>query len=150
MPLIAPSELTGPQLDWAVGYFRCMKATNGKPVLSRDLMDKAVKNGMASPSTDWAEGGALMHEARISVFELNGKWFAAPSDELANYRRDLDGETAKIMVFEENVTEGDTPLIAIARCYITAPCFGRDRRVKTIDVPDISELTGNNASTPRV
>lgn len=74
---IKTSELIGPALDWAVGYARCLTATNGKPILARDLMDAAVRNGMSSPSTDWAQGGPIKTQERISTQIKHDGWWVA-------------------------------------------------------------------------
>lgn len=133
MPTVSTKSLKGKQLDWAVGYLCCLKAVDGNPVLARDLMNVALKNGMASPSTDACRGIALIQEYRIALVEEGGAWFAAMSDDLAAYRRDHEGNEAKFMVYDKNVVMGETPLIAASRCFVYR------RAGKTIDVPNFGD-----------
>ena len=97
------SELAGAALDWAVGYARCLEVTEGKPILARDLMVKALRNGMASPSTDWSQGGPIIEREKITIvgFDQHDYWNAHQSGH----------------PFIEN---SPTPLIAAMRCYVAS------------------------------
>ena len=120
---IKTAELTGPALDWAVGYIQCFFATGGKPILSRDLMAAAIRNGMASPSTDWSQGGPIIEREKIRlVFRDLGAdsyWFAE-AFEAYNGNQYISGS-------------GPTLLIAAMRCYVAS------RLGAEVDVPE--ELT---------
>ena len=101
---IKTSELTGAALDWAVVYIQTYKATDGKPVLTEDLMRRAVKNDMASPSTDWSQGGPIIEREKIgSLHEARGVWSASTKWE----------DPAKVFY-------GKTKLIAAMRCYVVS------------------------------
>lgn len=106
---IKVSETTPLQLDWLVGYIQTYAATNGKPVLTGDLMQKALQNGMASPSTDWSQGGPII--------EREGMWlrhFTADDPDMARWEA-INGW------FPANVVcTGPTPLIAAMRCYVAS------------------------------
>lgn len=108
---IKTNKLTDAALDWAVVYIQTYKATDGKPVLTEDLMRRAVKNGMASPSTDWAQGGPIIEREKIDLnhYRLADKtamWEASGSigAKGAGYRYAV----------------GPTPLIAAMRCYVAS------------------------------
>lgn len=108
---IKTSELTGAALDWAVGYVRCLEATDGKPILARDLMSKAIRNGMASPSTDWAQGGPIIErEMREFGFDLWSGAHVPTGQFAATYCRGAP----------DSYVYGPTPLVAAMRCYCCA------------------------------
>ena len=121
---IKTSELIDAALDWAVGYARCLTATNGKPILARDLMDAAMRYGTSSPSTDWAQGGPIIDREIGNLWKHNkldpnepDVWTAAA------YRKAPDGA----MLYYE---DGPTPLIAAMRC------FCRSKLGDEVDVPE--------------
>lgn len=100
------SVLIDAALDWAVGYARCLTATNGKPILARDLMDAAVRNGMSSPSTDWAQGGPIIELNEIGSF---------------HYIHGFHGPTWSASIGSGGFQQdGPTLLIAAMRCYCCA------------------------------
>lgn len=103
---IKVSEAVGPTLDWLVGYIQTYAATNGKPVLTGDLMQKALQNGMASPSTDWSQGGPIIEREKIELrFMIDSNaWYAQPHD--------MDSICQR--------KSGSTPLIAAMRCYVVS------------------------------
>ena len=116
---VKTSELIDAALDWAVGYARCLTATNGKPILARDLMDAAVRNGMSSPSTDWAQGGPIIELNEIGSF---------------HYIHGFHGPTWSASIGSGGFQQdGPTPLIAALRCYVASK-LGDE-----VDVPE--ELT---------
>ena len=113
---VKTSELTDHTLDWAVGFARCMEVTEGKPVLSRDMMAKALKNGMVSPSTNWSQGGPIIERESIRITPF------PPG-------REREGWSAGI--YDRAVAHpGPTPLIAAMRCYVASK-LGEE-----IDVPE--------------
>lgn len=98
------AELTGAALDWAVA--EC----EGKVVEFGDPSDPWLTiDGIAhmplhayTPSTDWAQGGAIIERERIDMWVHAGKQWAASKDKgIAEYR-------------------GTTPLIAAMRCYVAS------------------------------
>lgn len=134
MSLVKTDTLDGAALDWAVGFARSLAATDGKPVLARDLMAKAMKNGMASPSTDWAQGGPLIERHDIWVRPFT----AHMSPESEHLRVD---ENKRIMaslrcpVQKMNFSAfGPTYLIAAMRCYLLG-ALGKEIEVPGSLVP---------------
>lgn len=98
---IKTSELIGPALDWAVIYAQCLEATEGKPILARDLADIALRNGATSATTDWSKGGPIIERELISVSsQTNGHSWAAKG--------------------AHNYSYGPTPLIAAMRCFVAS------------------------------
>jgi hypothetical protein len=90
------SELTGDALDWAVD-----KALNlNTPYNSWGQVGK-----VPAYSTDWALGGPIIERMGINIIE-NGSWMAEMDD--AHHGGGVIS------------TEGDTPLIAVMRCYVTS------------------------------
>ena len=109
---IRTAELTGLALNWAVGFARTLSAVNGRVILARDLMARAIKEGMTSPSTDWAEGGPIIERGGFQVYpSASFGWCATQSDGLGQFF-------------------GPTPLIAVMRCYVASQ-LGDE-----VDVPD--------------
>ena len=110
---IKTSELIDTALDWAVGYARCLTATNGKPILARDLMDAAVRNGMSSPSTNWAQGGPIIEREEICIkrqapASVGYEWNAwIWTKHMAKGGSSAGGS-------------GPTPLVAAMRCYVAS------------------------------
>lgn len=83
------SELTGNALDWAVAKCEDDK-TKGAWAFSR-----------FKPSTDWAQGGAIIERERIELRgDGDGGWIAC------------DGLNPE--------QDGETPLIAAMRCYVAS------------------------------
>lgn len=117
---VKTSELNGVALDWAVGYARCLTATNGKPILARDLMDAAMRNGMSSPSTDWAQGGPIIESELIHTYPR----FTAGRTEGGSDVYQQDGWAAYVTPPAFWVTPrpftGPTPLTAAMRCFCCA------------------------------
>lgn len=74
MTMVNTAEMTGRALDWAVGYIRCLEVTGGKPILARDMMSAAIRNGMASPSTDWAQGGPIIERKKLVIGYIGELW----------------------------------------------------------------------------
>jgi hypothetical protein len=89
------SELTGAALDRKV----------------HDLLhpEERIKDGCTAPqySTDWAQGGPIIEREKIAVLpdEFSFGWEARTCH--------FDGE-------DEDVSKGETPLIAAMRCYVAS------------------------------
>ena len=114
---IKTNEASGVVLDWMVVYIQTYKATDGKPVLTEDLMRRALKNGMASPSTDWSQGGPIIEREGICFASIRkgrkiAGWRAA-------YRKD------GVFGFDSSTT-----LIAACRCFVASK-LGEE-----VEVPD--------------
>ncbi len=98
------AELTGAALDWAVAkcedildiYFDEESGTN---------LLLQVETVYFKPSTDWAQGGAIIESECITV-EYAGVW-------VGRCWKDSDGD-------EQIEIEGATPLIAAMRCYVAS------------------------------
>lgn len=96
--------LTGAALDWAVIYAQCLEATEGKPILARDLADIALRNGATSATTDWSKGGPIIERDGITL------------------RSCIDGAAwdAELAYEETILASGPTPLIAAMRCFVAS------------------------------
>ena len=105
------SELQGAALDWAVA--RCMDLpvfvarggwlifdSDAYPEFRNDYDDAEMQS--FRPSTDWAQGGAIIEREKIEVFIEDEGWKAYSSNSLP---KNFDGET---------------PLIAAMRCYVAS------------------------------
>lgn len=96
------SELSGAALDWAVAkcepddtasiYFD----ENGEPICHDDWPD----NQEFKPSTDWAQGGPIIEQEKITLEWTGEDW-------MGYIRHD-----------EESF--GHTPLVAAMRCYVAS------------------------------
>jgi hypothetical protein len=117
---IKTSELRDAALDWAVGFAQCMEATGGKPIQARDLMAAAVRNGIASYSTDWSQAGPIIERESIDIQKGNPLYFPK-GNEHGDYYEPLWIAGGK---------HGRTPLEAAMRCYV-ARKLGNE-----VDVPD--------------
>jgi hypothetical protein len=92
------AELTGAPLNWAVA--KC------EGVISDDDLDIGFINERGyAPSTDWAQGGAIIERECITV-EHAGVW-------IGRCWKASDGD-------EQIEIEGATPLIAAMRCYVAS------------------------------
>lgn len=98
------SELTGAALDWAVAKCEGIELIDG--CYNRLLVDGRMSIGQSmlspyKPSTDWAQGGAIIEREGISLFNCYG-----------------DSEwSASTEAYEYHAT---TPLIAAMRCYVAS------------------------------
>ena len=96
------SELSGAALDWAVA-----KAGGTTNI---DFVWELMK-GKFNPSTDWAQGGAIIEREKISViwmqFSRKQYWLAS-----------IDVGTLEAP--RECEARGDTPLVAAMRCYVAS------------------------------
>ena len=119
---IKTADLIDAALDWVVIYAQCLEATEGKPILARDLADIALRNGAASATTDWSKGGPIIERECIATY-ASGACSVAP--------KNPDYWVAEILATEEMITQyGPTPLIAAMRCFVASK-LGDE-----VDVPD--------------
>ena len=98
--------LDGAALDWVVA--KC----EGRPhsYVVADVKGQDPFTAVAfTPSTDWAQGGAIIEREGIDLYQ-SGSWAA----EMGGTHRQ----------------EGPTPLIAAMRCYV-ASCLGDE-----VDIPE--------------
>jgi hypothetical protein len=99
-------ELIGAALDWAVakceGYFDSDMAS------VRDGVVDVFYFESWSPSTDWAQSGAIIERERISISPRDGYWEALYHDNLF-----LDEGSEYFQL-------GETPLVAAMRCYVAS------------------------------
>lgn len=96
------SELIGPALDWAVAKYE---------VGSDDGWDDSFipyhKDGEHNYSTDWAQGGPLIEQEKITLMYCEGEFIAGTNPECFENK-----------VFMYHKQYGPTPLIAAMRCYV--------------------------------
>jgi hypothetical protein len=108
---IKTSELTGKLLDWAV--LKCEVSARG--VNADYLMPRVFENlhdqHDFNYSTKWAQGGPIIEREWISLWQVGRGYWKADQGGL-------------------NSEEGNTPLIAAMRCYVTGK-LGEE-----IDVPE--------------
>ena len=106
------SELKKAALDWAVAKCegwqetRATDATGSYPWLVKEGRDMNPKH--YRPSTNWAQGGAIIERERLSVTPRDGYWEAYYHD---NLFKD-DGS--------DYFQKGATPLVAAMRCYVAS------------------------------
>lgn len=119
-------DLAGAQLDYAVaitlGYNAEILQSDRGPWCHREQnIVSAILRGPFFPSTEWADGGPIIQDARIMV--VPHLVFDAPS---ACWRAMKHG-------FE---SQGDTPLIAAMRCFVLSkqPTFVPQHAV-LVEVP---------------
>lgn len=138
---VKTSELTGAALNWAVAkcepddtlaiYF---DEDTGEPLCHDDW----ESNQEYKPSTDWAQGGAIIEREKLGV------WWAhhvvdGEGNEYGNHWYAETGLTDENADERHVCMEGETPLIAAMRCYVAS---------KLGDEVEIDDnLTG--AHTPR-
>ena len=87
-------ELTGADLDWAV------QQCEGQ----RTDIDFAWWWEDYSPSTNWAQGGAIIEREGLTITHQQNQWAAQTDDDLFAF--------------------GPTPLIAAMRCYVASKLGG--------------------------
>lgn len=103
------------QLDWLIAKHLNLLDSNGK--LSEDYCNNLSSNQDGGFTTDWAQGGPLFSEARISAsIDDSGVWIAWCQYNYADEKRFMQS--------------GDTELEAKARCYVAMNCG------LTIEVPE--------------
>ena len=96
------SELSGAALDWAVA--KCEGVING------DALDVGfIREGGYAPSTNWAQGGAIIEREGMGVWMY--QWNEQGEPENGWYAEDKNGD---------HVRTGTTPLVAAMRCYVAS------------------------------
>jgi hypothetical protein len=104
------SELQGAVLDWAVA--KC------EGLVNEDGLDVGfIRDGVFTPSTDWAQGGPIIEREGITVRRYTDALWDASIGRL------------------DYVADGPTPLIAAMRCYVASK-FGDDLVLFKVEVPD--------------
>jgi len=102
------SELIGAQLDWAVA--KCEGGTGlwhdtvATYWITLDGKDRALSKGWAqsyTPSTNWAQGGPIIERERLEIVPNGEDWDAYIAE-------------------THMASEGQTPLIAAMRCYVSS------------------------------
>lgn len=109
-------DLQGDALDWAVATFE-------KPQYLHTIWLERNWH----PSSNWEQGGVLMHENRIGV------WFGS---------EEIDPDTGHIVSelwfaeADELLADGPTPLIAAMRVFVKLCMAEEDKEPFVIEVPD--------------
>jgi hypothetical protein len=129
------NELSGAALDWAVAkcepddklaiYF---DETTGEPLCHDDWPD----NQEFRPSTNWAQGGAIIEREKISLLWMqfsNEQFWVGSIDKDEHEHEMFEG----IDIPYEYEATGTTPLTAAMRCYVAS------KMGDEVDVP--KELT---------
>jgi len=94
------NELKGIALDWAVAEASGTPIYRSGKTLTRMDMDG---NAYWEPSTNWAQGGAIIEREGIAVWQFDDvTWRAMGKDTVPD------------------PIEGTTPLIAAMRCYVAS------------------------------
>ena len=86
-------ELTGAALDWAVA--KCEGVINGDDLDIGFILERGY-----TPSTDWAQGGAIIEREQMSIEWTGEDWMA--------------------YIEHDEEFFGPTPLIAAMRCYVAS------------------------------
>ena len=108
---VKTAELTGPALDWGVAQvvYANLQRTYGEPVFNPKTKRIYQTQGLQqigvnySPSTNWAQGGPIMEQERISLQAGHSGWWVAS---ILNLNDDATFSMG-----------GSTPLIAAMRCF---------------------------------
>jgi hypothetical protein len=97
------AELTGAALDWAVAKCEFSGCEGWDETLSGVDAVSDMEGKVFSPSTDWAQGGAIIERECIDL-----EWSGIPN---ADFFCTIQGK------YEAH---GTTPLIAAMRCYVAS------------------------------
>jgi hypothetical protein len=92
------NKLSGAALDWAVAWAENITIKHFSGVFY--LLDGDEWN----PTRNWAQGGPIIEREGINIIQ-SGSWFA-----------EMDADHSGGVIH----AEGDTPLIAAMRCYVTS------------------------------
>ena len=115
---VKTSELNDNALDWAVAKCEGLLKDQGGNL---ELFGTKLKVHPSSlgvvftPSTDWSQGGPIIEQEKISLFEGVNNWSAKTSVDHPLW---------------DKRWEASTPLIAAMRCYVASK-FG-----DTVEIPD--------------
>ncbi|MNI82707.1 hypothetical protein D3C73_1394500 [compost metagenome] len=96
----------------------------------REQADLIMKDLVVSPISP-VEAFDLLESFRIALVEDCSTWFALPSDEVANWGYDRNGDLIRASIYEEDGVQGNSLIEAIQRCVVLI-VLGR-----VIDVPDV-------------
>lgn len=98
------SELTGTALDWAVAS---IELTGHDDYTNQLMVTVGDDNGWKyNPSTDWAQGGAIIEREGISICAMeDGQWTAS---------------TGELWMPVDGGITGATSLVAAMRCYVAS------------------------------
>ncbi len=96
------SELKGRALDWAVGT-------------AENHLSSPRDTDWYCPSSSWAQGGPIIEREKISIIFHDG-FYSIPNTWFAYQEFYYDG----IEVTTKNDMQGNTPLIAAMRCYVSS------------------------------
>lgn len=121
MASVKISELTEPQLNWAVAQ---LEKPDGAVVVIHNGMvryfsghEKAFKAKYSQPllfSSDWGQGGPIIERERLDLFQvLNSNQWASKSN-IGNYEQ-----------------YGSTPLTAAMRCHVAS------KLGDTVEIPEV-------------
>jgi len=94
------AELSGAALDWAVAKCEFSGCEGWDETLSGVDAVSDMEGKVFSPSTDWAQGGAIIERERICLIDQGGDYWQAQCGWKEAF--------------------GDTPLIAAMRCYVAS------------------------------
>lgn len=107
---VKTAELIGPALDWAVAKVECGDVS----IPASDVVwDKYA--GHYCPSTDWSQGGPLLHKHRVST--------EAPGVSSGFWTASMPGSALM------EICQGSTPLVAGCRRLV------REHLGNTVNVP---------------
>ena len=100
------AELTGAALDWAVAKCEGLEIyfDDGFVCLVGQPFDTAWR--CWNPSTDWAQGGAIIQRENISITGTNFPWWECDTGWYAH--------------IGDRYAHGSTPLKAATRCYVAS------------------------------
>lgn len=135
---IKTKDLTGAALDWAVatalGYTRSMLHVVdagrrvGKPApwgFWDEVDGDTSRDGTFHPSTNWAQGGALIEREDIDIIRCNDLYFPKGNEKGEYYEPYI-----KAVHPSGAYAYGQTPLIAAMRCFCA------NRLGDEIEIPD--------------
>ena len=128
---VKTSEMTGPALEWAVA--KCQGEKYGAPTFRVHQNSKGatvyLNAGMQQsgipyrPSTDWSQGGPILHRERITTHDFDGIWLAVIF-ERNSFGVPVKREPPVKSVFGQFVVKhiawGLDPLEAGMRCYVAS------------------------------
>lgn len=123
----------GEGLDWAVQYAEFMEALledrRDKRPLKADIarVSEIMKSVTVTPWTREQVFSAVITK-EIATFKDGDHWYALPSYEIATWMRDGDGGMPQAMIYENDVSQGETYEVAVKRCYVNM-VLGRSIRV---------------------
>ena len=116
------NTLTGLALDWSV-------STSIDPKCAKSLKAWLLKHGRGQwrYSTDWSYGGPLIESEKIECYyqDREDKWAAWCFTDIK-----YDPITGEYIEGSDHAMLGDTPLIAVARCFVSLK-LGNE-----VDVPE--------------